>query len=95
MIKLKIKARTRVNYGQIYFIYLLKHDTMVLKLYLKSSLKCEGEIYTKERKLNMYSIFYTMQQQCKHKQCGKITSKSTAENQQYVNEETLQQSKLF
>ena len=35
------------------------------------------------------------QQQCKHKQRGRITNKSTAENWQYVNKETLQQSSFF
>ena len=43
----------------------------------------------------MYSIYYAKQQQRQqqqydHKQQGRITSKSTAENQQYINEETLQ-----
>ena len=67
---------------------------MMPKLNLKSTLSYEVEISTKGMKLNMYSIHYA-KQQYKHKQQGTIISKSTAENQHYVNEETLQQSNLF
>ena len=44
------------------FIYLLKYNTMVPHLNLKSTLTCEGEIHTKGKKLNMYSIYYAKQQ---------------------------------
>ena len=68
---------------------------MVPKLNLKSTLTCEEEIHTKRRKFIIYSIYYAKQQQFKHKQRGRITSKNTPENQQYTNEETLQQSNFF
>ena len=41
-------------------IYSLKYNTMMPKLHLKSTLTCEGEIHTKGRKPNMYSIYPTM-----------------------------------
>ena len=68
---------------------------MVPKLNLRSMLTCKGKIHTKGIKLNMYRIYCTKQQQYEHKQQGRKTSKSTAKNQQYICQETLQQSNFF
>ena len=51
-----------ISLSYVSLLYLLKYNTMVPKINLKSTLKYEEEIHTKGRKLNIYSIYCVKQQ---------------------------------